>query len=712
MRGTLLGGRYRLEDCIGSGGMGTVWSANDERLGREVAVKTLSGPAPGDDAARQMAVRFEREARYAARLSSPHIVTVHDYGEHDVTGRTVLYLVMERVTGRPLHRVLREDGPLPPPRVAALARQMCAGLATAHASGVVHRDIKPSNVMVDADDQVTLLDFGIARTMRGDGAEPTVTAVGDLVGTAPYMSPEQAKGVKELDARSDLYALGCVLYAMLTGDPPFPDGEWSYILLRHLTDPPPPPSSHRPELPTAWDTLLLDLLAKDPDARPADAKQVGRRLAELETAARTAEAGTRAEAVAGGRAGAPPHPPTRVDAEGGGSSAAALADTETRAAAPRDAGAGQPSVPPPAPPPAASPVAVREPHRGHVPHPVPEPNAVPERADRAEPAGDGTDVPVVLHDRHAGVRTVVRWLKREGERVVEGEPLLRILTSRENNEITAPVTGVLRRILVAEGTTVAVGTTLAVIRTPRPVPAPSTAAADADGAPVERPRGDAASQRRLSPAAARVLGLSSALTLAVGTYTALTTGWLGGSMPAFVALVAGVACCLFGRLLQRPLGRLRWRAGEPLDSASALLTVGAVVTTACVLHAAAYRRGPSSSLDTLGLLGTLIFEGLLLVSLTAAVFGSLFVAFAGQDRLDSALPEHPLPDSPPTVLVPFLTGWALSLLVLAQLGTGDASLLALLLKLPLTWVLGVLWALFATPLAARAVRRWAPDTPR
>ena len=282
MRGTLLGGRYRLQDCIGSGGMGTVWRAQDERLGREVAVKTLTGPAPGDEAARQMATRFDREARYAARLTSPHIVTVHDYGEDAVDGRTVLYLVMERVAGRSLHEILRTDGPLPPDRAAALARQACAGLATAHADGVVHRDIKPSNIMVGPDDHVTLLDFGIARAGHHSG--DTVTTTGRPIGTAPYMAPEQARGVRDLDGRTDLYSLGCVLYAMLTGRPPFPDGEWAEILLRHLTETPAPPSTHRPGLPHPWDDLLLALLAKEPADRPADAREVARRLSTLQSA--------------------------------------------------------------------------------------------------------------------------------------------------------------------------------------------------------------------------------------------------------------------------------------------------------------------------------------------------------------------------------------------------------------------------------------------
>ncbi|AOR30462.1 hypothetical protein BFF78_04830 [Streptomyces fodineus] len=282
----LLDGRYRLVERIGAGGMGEVWRAHDGHLHREVAVKLLTGLAAHRDPT--LAARFQREARAAARLTSPHIVTVYELGTaREDAGEEVPYLVMELVRGRSLAQVISEGLPSPADTVR-WAGQMCRALGTAHTAGIVHRDMKPGNVLVTGDDgaapedrPVKVLDFGIARVLEGPGATTTLTVTGQIVGTPAYMSPEQARGDVPVDARTDLYALGCILYELVTGRPPFEAATWHAVLLRHIEEPPVPPGRLRPGLPPAWDGLILDLLAKDPDARPATAAEVRARLAEL-----------------------------------------------------------------------------------------------------------------------------------------------------------------------------------------------------------------------------------------------------------------------------------------------------------------------------------------------------------------------------------------------------------------------------------------------
>jgi serine/threonine protein kinase len=270
--GTVLDGRYRMLKRLGAGGMGVVWSAHDKRLNRDVAVKLLSGADEHDHRADELARRFEREAQVAARLSSPHIVTVHDSGQMRMDGKTVLYLVMELLQGRPLNTHLAA-GPLELSEVSSWGRQICAGLAAAHAEKVVHRDIKPANIMVGPQGNVTLLDFGIARILEDTSYGGAITRTGAAIGTLGYMSPEQALG-RHIDERSDLYSLGCVLYAMVTGRPPFPSGAWHVVLEQHRSKRPEPPSRNRRDLPREWDDLILSLLAKKPEERPQSAETV------------------------------------------------------------------------------------------------------------------------------------------------------------------------------------------------------------------------------------------------------------------------------------------------------------------------------------------------------------------------------------------------------------------------------------------------------
>ncbi|MFD9659295.1 serine/threonine-protein kinase [Streptomyces mirabilis] len=253
----LIAGRYRLQATIGRGAMGEVWRAYDEILGRAVAVKLLLAQNSDPTASS----RFRLEAQTAGRLSHPHVVGVLDFGEQE--GR--LFLVMELVEGHSLARVLSQAGSLPAEEVALIAAQAAAGLAVAHEQGIVHRDIKPGNLLLDAEGSVKIGDFGIARFVDDPGA--ALTATGQIVGTSLYLAPERALG-KPAGPASDVYSLGCLLYQLLTGRPPFHADSAVAILHHHLDTPPVPPRELGVGLPPAFENYLLGLLAKRPEARP------------------------------------------------------------------------------------------------------------------------------------------------------------------------------------------------------------------------------------------------------------------------------------------------------------------------------------------------------------------------------------------------------------------------------------------------------------
>lgn len=270
-----IAGRYELVSVISTGGMGQVWRGYDTVLDRPVAVKVIRPDAVADPTRYdEYADRFKREARVTARMENPGVPAVYDAAVDKDKGS--LYLVMQLVRGVSLSDTIDEAAPLPVATAVAVAAQVCAVLSEAHAVPVVHRDLKPGNVMVADDGTVKVLDFGIAAVLRTDVTRLTQT--GTPLGTYAYMPPEQVRGLAATPA-SDLYSLGCVLYQMLTGRTVFPDDYTSFQLqVAHVGQTPLPPSAHLEGVPPDLEELTLDLLAKDPEDRPATAQDVYERL--------------------------------------------------------------------------------------------------------------------------------------------------------------------------------------------------------------------------------------------------------------------------------------------------------------------------------------------------------------------------------------------------------------------------------------------------
>jgi eukaryotic-like serine/threonine-protein kinase len=269
----VLNGRYEIDSRLGEGGMATVFGGSDRVLGRKVAVKVLARQYARD---RTSVERFRREAQAAAGLNHPNVVSVFDTGSDD----GVHYIVMEHVEGRTLADIIREEGALPPARAAEIAVDVCRALSSAHEKGMVHRDVKPGNVLLTPDGGVKVADFGIARVASG---EP-LTATGSVMGTASYLSPEQARGAS-IDARSDIYSLGCVLYEMLTGQTPFAGDTPVSIAYKHVEEQPTAPTLVNPAVPEGLEAVVTKAMAKDPADRFQSATQMARDLREAAPAA-------------------------------------------------------------------------------------------------------------------------------------------------------------------------------------------------------------------------------------------------------------------------------------------------------------------------------------------------------------------------------------------------------------------------------------------
>ncbi|MET8290704.1 Stk1 family PASTA domain-containing Ser/Thr kinase [Streptomyces sp. NPDC005132] len=263
-----LGGRYELGQVLGRGGMAEVHLAHDTRLGRTVAVKTLRADLARDPS---FQARFRREAQSAASLNHPAIVAVYDTGEDYIEGISIPYIVMEYVDGSTLRELLHSGRRLLPERSMEMTIGILQALEYSHRAGIVHRDIKPANVMLTRNGQVKVMDFGIARAMGDAGMTMTQTAA--VIGTAQYLSPEQAKG-EQVDARSDLYSTGCLLYELLTVRPPFVGDSPVAVAYQHVREEPQPPSVFDPEITPEMDAIVLKALVKDPNYRYQSADEM------------------------------------------------------------------------------------------------------------------------------------------------------------------------------------------------------------------------------------------------------------------------------------------------------------------------------------------------------------------------------------------------------------------------------------------------------
>ena len=313
--GTILGGRYRLVELLGQGGMATIYRAADTQLGRDVAIKLLR---PEYLRAPDFSSRFRQEAQNAASLNHPNVVSVYDYGE-DPNGP---YIVMELVDGEDLATILRRNGPLPASQAARISAAVARALAAAHARGIVHRDVKPGNVLIGRDGRVKVVDFGIARAV----AEAQMTLPGTTLGSVHYFSPEQARGETATN-ESDTYALGIVMYEMLTGVRPWEGDSAASVALARLSGPVPDPALARPSVPPDLAAITRKALAPLPIDRFASASAMADAIEGSRSAA-SAAAGTAAAGAVAASAGVARSNPTVVSY-------------------PSDAYAGADDVPPP-----------------------------------------------------------------------------------------------------------------------------------------------------------------------------------------------------------------------------------------------------------------------------------------------------------------------------------------------------------------------------
>ena len=316
--GTMVDGRYRIVSRLGAGGMADVFLAEDEQLGRKVALKLLYQRFAEDPG---FVERFRREAQSAAGLQHPNVVSVYDRGSYDGT----YYIAMEYLPGRSLKQLIRDEAPLDPVRAIDITLQILRAARFAHRRGVIHRDLKPHNVIVDDQDNAKVTDFGIARAGASD-----MTETGSIMGTAQYLSPEQAQG-HAVSAGSDLYSIGVVLYEMLTGRVPFDAESAVTIALKHVSEAPPPMTVINPSVPPELEQVVMWALNKNPVDRPANADQFITALEQARSALLSGDRGERtasmpalagvavgryaaaAGAISNPPAAAPPQPPTYYD---------------------------------------------------------------------------------------------------------------------------------------------------------------------------------------------------------------------------------------------------------------------------------------------------------------------------------------------------------------------------------------------------------------
>lgn len=316
--GTMVDDRYRIVSRLGAGGMADVFLAEDEQLGRKVALKLLYQRFAEDPG---FVERFRREAQSAAGLQHPNVVSVYDRGSYDGT----YYIAMEYLPGRSLKQLIRAEAPLDPVRAIDITLQILRAARFAHRRGVIHRDLKPHNVIVDDQDNAKVTDFGIARAGASD-----MTETGSIMGTAQYLSPEQAQG-HAVSAGSDLYSIGVVLYEMLTGRVPFDAESAVTIALKHVSEAPPPMTVINPSVPPELEQVVMWALNKNPVDRPANADQFITALEQARSALLSGDRGERtaslpalagvavgryaaaAGAISNPPAAAPPQPPTYYD---------------------------------------------------------------------------------------------------------------------------------------------------------------------------------------------------------------------------------------------------------------------------------------------------------------------------------------------------------------------------------------------------------------